>query len=251
MAAPDGGGPECARSVYLYARGPAGELKGAGPGCVMLVRCLGVNVAAADVPPAEAAAYRILRSRIDLSHLPPLTRAVTERVIYASADFDYAADLICAEETLAETVAALAAGAPVVADTAMVAAGITARQVICKTADSLTERLARVTGITRAAAAVRLAFADTGPGAIWVVGCAVTALEEIIARGVEPALVIGMPAGLAGAAEVKHALRVSGLPSLTNGSEKGGAAVAAAAVTALLRAAATQGAPGPARTQTS
>jgi precorrin-8X/cobalt-precorrin-8 methylmutase len=119
----------------------------------------------------------------------------------------------------------------------MVAAGITAREAVCKTGDSLTERLARVTGISRGAAAVRLAFADTGPGAIWVVGCARTALEEIIARGIEPVLVIGMPAGLVGAAEAKHALRATGLPSLTNGSEKGGAAVAAAAVNALLRAA--------------
>ena len=217
----------------------------------MLVRCLGVNVAAADVSPVEAESYRILRSRIDLSHLPPLTRAVTERVIYASADFDYAADLVCDEATLAAAVAALAAGAAVVADSPMVAAGITTRTALCKTADSLTERLARVTGITRAAAAVRLAFADTGPGAVWVVGCSCTALAEIIARGIEPALVIGMPAGFAGAAEAKHALRASGLPSLTNGSEKGGAAVAAAAVTALLRAAANQAAAGTAQTQTS
>jgi precorrin-8X/cobalt-precorrin-8 methylmutase len=215
----------------------------------MLVRCQGVDVAAADLPPAEAEAYRILRARIDLSHLPPLTRAVTERVIYATADFDYAADLICDEQVLAAAVAALAAGAPVVADSAMVAAGITAREPLCRAGDSLTARLARVTGITRAAAAVRLAFADTGPGAIWVVGCACTALAEIISRGTEPALVIGMPAGLADAAEVKHALRASGLPSLTNGSEKGGAAVAAAAVNALLRAAASEPATGPAARQ--
>jgi precorrin-8X/cobalt-precorrin-8 methylmutase len=209
----------------------------------MLVRWLGVIVAEADIPPADAEAYRVLRSRIDLSHLPPLTRAVTERVICASADFDYAADLVCDEQTLAAAVAALAAGAPVVADSAMVADGITGCPVLCKTADSLTERLARVTGITRAAAAVRLAFADTGPGAVWVVGCACTALEEIISRGTEPALVIGMPAGLAGAAEAKHELRATGLPSLTNGSEKGGAEVAAAAATALVLAA-SRAAPG-------
>jgi precorrin-8X/cobalt-precorrin-8 methylmutase len=198
----------------------------------------------------EAESYRILRSRIDLSHLPPLTRAVTEQVICASADLDYAADLVCDEQALAYAVAALAAGAPVVADGAMVAAGITARQALDKTAESLTERLARVTGISRAAAAVRLALADAGPGAVWVVGCAIDAITEIIARGTEPALVIAMPAGFAGAAEAKHALRASGLPSLTNGSEKGGAVVAAAAANALLTAAATQAAGGPADTQT-
>ena len=44
------------------------------------------------VHPIEAESYRILRARIDLSHLPPLSRAVTERVIHASADLEYADD---------------------------------------------------------------------------------------------------------------------------------------------------------------
>ena len=61
----------------------------------------------------EANSYRILRSRIDLSPLPPFTRAVTERMIYVSADFDYATDLVSDEQTLAAAVAALAAGAAV------------------------------------------------------------------------------------------------------------------------------------------
>lgn len=194
-------------------------------------------MAAADLQRTEAEAYRILRSRIDLNYLPPLTRALTERVIYASADFDYAADLVCAEQDLASAVAALAAGAAVVADGPVVAAGITGCEVICRSGDSLTARLARVTGIPQAAAAVRLAFSEAGRGAVWVVGCAPVALEEIIGRDAEPALVIGMPAGFAGAAEAKELLRASGLPSVSNASEKGGAVVAAAALGALLDAA--------------
>jgi precorrin-8X/cobalt-precorrin-8 methylmutase len=70
-----------------------------------------------------------------------------------------------------------------------------------------------------------------------VVGCAPSALREIITRDVEPGFVIGMPVGFAGAAEAKDALRASGLPALSNVSEKGGAAVAAAALEALLRSA--------------
>jgi precorrin-8X/cobalt-precorrin-8 methylmutase len=54
-------------------------------------------------------------------------------------------------------------------------------------------------------------------------------------RVVEPALVIGVPVGFVGAAEAKDALRRSGLPSLSNVSAKGGAAVAVAAFEALLR----------------
>jgi len=95
--------------------------------------------------------------------------------------------------------------------------------------------LSRAAGITRAAAAVRLAFGEAGPGGIWVVGCAPTALDEIISRDVEPALVIGLPVGFVGAAASKDALRASGLPALSNVSEKGGSAVAAAAFNALLR----------------
>jgi precorrin-8X/cobalt-precorrin-8 methylmutase len=181
--------------------------------------------------------YRILRSRIDLSRLPRFSRDVTERVINASADFDYATDLVCDEESLAAAVDALAAGAPVIVDSPMVAAGITGCPVICKAGEPLTRRLARTAAITRAAAATRLSFGEAGPGAVWVVGCAPTALQEILTRGVEAAFIIGMPVGFVGAAEAKDALRASGLRSLSNVSEKGGPAVAAAAFNALLRAA--------------
>ncbi len=188
-----------------------------------------------EVHPIEAESYRILRSRIDLSGLPTLTRAVTERVIHATADFDYATDLACDERALAGGVEALRRGAPVVADVAMVASGITRYPVICKITDSLSARLARTADITLSAASVRLAFGEAGPGAVWLVGCAPTALFEIISRQVEPALVIGVPVGFVGAAEAKDELRASGLPALSNVSEKGGSAVAVAAFNALLR----------------
>jgi precorrin-8X/cobalt-precorrin-8 methylmutase len=187
----------------------------------------------ADAPSVAEESYRVLRSRIDLSPLPKFCRDVTERVISASADFDYFTDLILAEEALAEGVAALIAGAPVIVDTTMVAAGISGSPVLCKINEPLTQRLARTASISRAAAAVRLAFGEAGPGAVWVVG-GYAALAEILNRGVDPAFVVGMPVGFVGAAEAKDALRASGLPCLSNVSEKGGPAVAAAAFNALL-----------------
>jgi precorrin-8X/cobalt-precorrin-8 methylmutase len=183
--------------------------------------------------PVETSSFRILRSRIDLSALPPLSRAVLERVILATADFDYVTDLVCDEQALAAGVAALRRGVRVVADTATVAAGVTGYPVICKSGDSLSARLARTAHITLGAAAVRLSFSEAGPGAVWLVGSEPEAIFEIMNREVEPALVIGVPVGFAGAAEAKDALRDSGLPSLTNVSEKGGPPVAAAAFTAL------------------
>jgi precorrin-8X/cobalt-precorrin-8 methylmutase len=187
---------------------------------------------------AEELAYGILRSRVELSRLPKHSRDVTERVIACTADFGYADDLVFEEDDLMAAVAALAAGAPVIADSGMVAAAITSCPAICKVGEQLTMRLARTASISPAAAAVRLAFGEAGPGAIWVVGSAASALTEILSRGVEPAFVIGTPAGLVGAAEAKAMLRASGIGSLSNVSEKGGAEVAAAAFEALFRSAA-------------
>jgi precorrin-8X/cobalt-precorrin-8 methylmutase len=186
--------------------------------------------------PIEVRSYEILRSRVDLSPMPPLWRAVTERVIHATADLEYAVDLVTREEYLRQGWAALRDGAPVVTDEGMVAAGITAREPICHIADPAAARMARAAGITRSAAAVRLSYAEVGPGAVWVVGSSPEAISEIIARRVSPALVVGVPVGFVGAREAKEALRASGLPQLSNASEKGGSAVAAAAVNALLYA---------------
>jgi precorrin-8X/cobalt-precorrin-8 methylmutase len=190
------------------------------------------------VHPIEAESYAILRARVHTAHLPPLTRAVVERVVHASADVDYVADLVCTEEALRAGREALLAGAPVVADVAMVAAGVTGRSVACFVADPRAAALAAEARITRSAAGVHVAIDEVGPGAVWVVGCAPTALFELIerARVARPALVVGLPVGFVGAAESKAALRASGLPAVSNVSEKGGSAVAAAALNALLYA---------------
>ena len=182
-----------------------------------------------SVHPIEQESFEILRSRVDLSHLPPLHRAVVERVVHSSADLDYVDDLVTDEQALRAGQQALLAGAPVIADVEMVAAGITTREAICRV-----KQAAAHDGLTRSAAAVRMAFDEVGPGAVWVVGCAPTALFELIDLDVRPALVIGLPVGFVGAAESKAALRDSGLPAVSNVSEKGGSAVAAAAVNALL-----------------
>ncbi|MGC4813870.1 precorrin-8X methylmutase [Micromonospora sp. DT228] len=188
------------------------------------------------VHPIEVESYRILRERVDLSHLPPLTRAVTERVVHASADLGYVDELVCDEAALESGLGALRAGAPVVTDVAMVAAGITRAglELVCPVAEPAAAELGRSAGITRSAAAVRIALQRVGPGAVWVVGCAPTALVELLTLDAAPALVVGLPVGFVGAAESKAALRASGLPAVSNVGEKGGSAVAAAALNALL-----------------
>ena len=187
------------------------------------------------VHPIEAESYRILRARVDLSHLPALTRAVTERVVHASADLEYADTLLADEDALRAGRDALLAGAPVVCDTRMVAGGITRREATVPLLDPRAAQLAASHNITRTAAAMRLAVEETGAGAVWVVGNAPTALFELLERPPRaPALVVGLPVGFVGAAEAKAALAASGLPCVANRGEKGGSAVAAAAVNALL-----------------
>ena len=181
------------------------------------------------VHPIEQESYRRLRARLDTSHFPPLTRAVVERVIHSAADLEYASDLVMAEGELETAHAALHAGAPVVVDVEMVAAGITRRESVCRLRDATAGP-----GLTRSAHGIRLAYEQVGPGALWVIGNAPTALEELLTLDASPALVIGLPVGFVGAVESKAALRESGLPAVSNVSEKGGSAVASAALNALL-----------------
>jgi precorrin-8X/cobalt-precorrin-8 methylmutase len=186
--------------------------------------------------PIEVESYRRLRRLVDTSHLPPLSRAVAERVIHASADTGYLEDLVLDEAALGRGVAALRAGAPVVTDVTMVAAGIAGHPTTCLLADDRVPARARRDGSTRTAAALRLAAGDVGSGAIYVIGCAPTALFALCDMpAAEPALVIGLPVGFVDAAESKRALRDSGMPSVTNRGPKGGSAVAAAAFNALHR----------------
>ena len=93
------------------------------------------------VHPIEAESYRILRERVDLSHLGPLSRAVVERVIHASADLDYAESLVLDETVLKRGLEAIRDDAPIVTDVGMVAAGITARETWCFVSDPRTREL--------------------------------------------------------------------------------------------------------------
>lgn len=193
----------------------------------------------------EQESYAILRSQLSAVHpaadaWPPLARAVLERVVHASADLDYADDLVLPEErVLADAIAALRDGAPIVADVAMVAAGITRRSALCRITDPRAAELAAASGRTRSAAALRLAAQEAGPGAVYVIGCAPTALFELLehAPDYRPRLVIGLPVGFVGARESKAALREHAALAplgISNRSGKGGSAVAAAALNALL-----------------
>ena len=151
------------------------------------------------IHPIETESYRIMRELVDLSHLEPLSRVVAERVIHASADLEYADSLVLNESVLRGGVEALRRGASIVADVGMVAAGVTAREALCFVSDPRARYLSERFGVTRSAAGIRLAAAEVGEGAVWVLGNAPTTLFELLEMHVEPALVVGLPIGFVAA----------------------------------------------------
>ncbi len=193
----------------------------------------------AGIHPIEAESYRILEARVDLSGWATGPRAVVARVVHATADTDFAATMVVGDEAVAAGVAALRAGAVVVTDVEMTRSAITGTPTVCYLAEAGSEAATAGDGPTRSAAAMRLAAARHPEGAIFAVGCAPTALAELVrlasAGVVVPALVVGLPVGFVGASEAKEALLRSGLPAVANRGEKGGSAAAGAAVNALVR----------------
>lgn len=180
---------------------------------------------------------------------PPLA-TVVERVIHATADFEFAELLRVSPGAIEAGVRALQTGCSVVTDVQMVRAGVNAGRLAalggslhCLIDDPEVQTRASANGITRSVQSMRLA-AERGllEGAIVVIGNAPTALDEVIrlvATGVRPALIVGAPVGFVGAAESKDALtKVTSVPWLTIIGRKGGSTVAVAVINALLRLAA-------------
>lgn len=211
---------------------------------------------AADAHPIEVESYRIMMAEVDFSRWPVPEREVVARMVHASADESFAHSALIGEDAVAAAVGALRAGAPVVCDSAMVAAGaqlnpgaqLTGRaQPAAGThppgrAECFLSRVASAPErSTRSAEAMRLAAAAHPEGALWVVGNAPTALAAIMslhsAGALRAAAVIGLPVGYVGAADAKAALWAGPLRAIavTNSGRRGGSAVAAAALNALAR----------------
>ena len=135
-------------------------------------------------------------------------------MIHACGQVDVADHVAFSDDVVVKTQAALARGAPVLCDAAMVAAGITrprlpADNEVVSLRRRPGRRSGRGLGTTRTAAAVDL-WVDRLDGAVVAIGNAPTALFrllELIADGAPtPAAVLGIPVGFIGAAESKDAL---------------------------------------------
>jgi len=181
--------------------------------------------------------FRIARQETDFSGLPARAVGLALRLVHACGRPEIVRDLAFSQGVIPQAEAALAAGAPILADTRMTAEGVIGREAVCAIDDPAVVETAQGARHTRAMAAMDK-LADRFGGAVVAVGNAPTALFrllELVAAGRPPPLaVLGFPVGFVGAAESKAALVESGLPHIVLRGRFGGSALAAAAVNALL-----------------
>lgn len=199
-----------------------------------------------------AGSFAIIRAELSAAGylFEPPQAAIVERIIHATADFEFAAITRFSPGAIEAGVQALRTGCSIVTDVHMVQVGISAARlaafggaVHCFVTDETTRQRAATNNLTRSAAGMALA-AEQGllNGSIVAIGNAPTALYEVIrlaAEGVRPALVIGTPVGFVSTTESKAALmQLTTSPWIVTVGRKGGSTVAAAIVNALLRLAA-------------
>ena len=189
--------------------------------------------------------FGIVRAETDLAALPDDMTDVAIRLVHACGMPDIVPDLRWSADAAAAARAALASGAPVICDVAMVADGVIAsrlpagNQVLSMIRLPNLARLAAEQGTTRSAAQVEL-WKPLLPGSVVAIGNAPTALFrllEVVAAGPsrKPAAILGFPVGFVGGAESKAALAAGGhgIPYITLLGRRGGSAMASAAVNAL------------------
>jgi precorrin-8X/cobalt-precorrin-8 methylmutase len=191
--------------------------------------------------PAEIArrSLELIRKEADLGRFPHALQPLALRLAHAMGDTAILGDLAWSRGAVGAGRRALSAGAPILVDSRMVAAGISRERlpagnsVICTLPDAVEPKCG-----TRSAAAVESWREHLG-GSVVAIGNAPTALFrllEIIAEGAaKPALVLGFPVGFVGAVEAKAALAAfgRGVAYITLQGRRGGSALAAAAVNVL------------------
>src|SRR5512135_383258 len=197
-------------------------------------------------PRIMAESLAIIDRELGLEPGDPAERVVVRRMIHATADFEFAANVRFRPGAIGAAVEALRNGAVVLTDVEMLRAGVRRDladplgiAAVCALDEPETAELAASARLTRSAAGLRRGAARAGDGAVVAIGNAPTALDETIRlvehEGWRPACVIGMPVGFVGVEEAKHRLVAQNrAPYLTSLGRKGGTAVTAAAVNALL-----------------
>ncbi len=192
---------------------------------------------------------RFIRSNLEANELNYLEKKVLERLVHTSGDFSVQNLIEFSEGACEKGLQALKNGAPILTDTDMAAAAIksmaenTTRNKLFSAKMWFEEN--NHSKLTKTAYGLsegwkKLSVNNSGiKSPIVVIGSSPTALIYLIdilknANDL-PSLIIGMPVGFIGVEKSKQKLLSTDLPSIVVNSTRGGAAMAAAAVNALLR----------------
>lgn len=192
--------------------------------------------------------FATIRREADLSAVPADAEKLAVRMIHGSGQVDLATALVVHPRLVTASREALEAGAPILCDATMVAAGVSTcrlpkdNDVLCFLDDPRVASLAREWATTRAAAAVSL-WKPRLEDAVVAIGNAPTALfhllEVILDGGPRPAAIVGCPLGFVGAAESKQALidledeHGVDIPYVAVTGRRGGSAMTSSALNAL------------------
>jgi precorrin-8X/cobalt-precorrin-8 methylmutase len=191
-----------------------------------------------------AESFRIIDAEVGPHPFDAIEWPVVRRMIHACGDVGLVRDVAFRPGAVAAGVAALRQGTPIITDVRMVAAGIHRPSLEalgvgmhCFLDDPEVHEVARETETTRSRRAMEKAVSTVGE-AVYAIGNAPTALLALCAavRGgrVRPRLIVTMPVGFVSVAESKEEALALDVPVLAVRGRKGGSAVAAAAVNALL-----------------
>lgn len=190
----------------------------------------------------EKESFEILSQELDLHDIPPEQMTIFQRVIHATADFEYRNTLRFHPRAIETGIKAIRSGRDILTDVSMVHVGINKKyldrwggKAICNVSDDEVFRLSSETGKTRAEIAIEKGFTENI--GIIAIGNAPTALLKTIdmMKRRTDVLVIGVPVGFVKALDSKIALANQDFPFITNLSRKGGSSVAVAIVNALLK----------------
>lgn len=210
----------------------------------------------------EKRSMEIISSELDKRGvvLAKENEAVIKRVIHATADFDYADNLVFSDGAVQYAVTLLKNSKPIIiTDTNMALAGISKSACkklgvdsFCFMADDDVAQHASKTGATRASCSIDKAaciasgaytskengISFSGRPLIFAAGNAPTALVRLRqlfdGEYIKPAFIIGVPVGFVNVVAAKELIIGMNVPHIVARGRKGGSTVAAAIVNALL-----------------
>ncbi len=190
-----------------------------------------------------------IRSNLIKNNFNYLENKVLERLVHTSGDFNIQKLLEFSEGACEKAIKSLKEGAPILTDTDMAAAAI--KSMAKNTGGNLVFSAKKwfndkdFFGLTKTAYGIEKGWIELSTknlgvkSPIIVIGSSPTALVNLLkilknSKQI-PSLIIGMPVGFIGVRQSKEKLLNTNYPRIVVNSSRGGAAMAAAAVNALLR----------------